>query len=200
MKITNAIRWILLLPTALVAWYAVVALGMILLSAMNDWCPFGEVVSDMCYGPFIHYATESIILGVAGLSAFVVVFVASKAAPNFKLVVAVGAFACGGAIAAFLAVRLEAWLELTAALAAGSVGVVRQYARRQRNKRAQLAARPDRPLPRRRCAPARQRIGSEGPKPRLPTEPCVRVRTRLLTQGVSTDQRQTNAGAFARSE
>jgi hypothetical protein len=33
----------------------------------------------------------------------------------------------------------------------------------------------------------RSHIGSEGPKPRLPTEPCVRVRTRLLTQGVSTD-------------
>ena len=44
------------------------------------------------------------------------------------------------------------------------------------------------------------RIGSEGPKPRLPTEPCVRVRTRLFTQGVSTVRRQTNAVASCRSE
>jgi hypothetical protein len=29
--------------------------------------------------------------------------------------------------------------------------------------------------------PSGETIGSEGPQPRLPTEPCVRVRTRLLT-------------------
>jgi hypothetical protein len=31
---------------------------------------------------------------------------------------------------------------------------------------------------------------------RLPTEPCVRVRTRLLTQDVSIEKLQTNAPAF----
>ena len=33
---------------------------------------------------------------------------------------------------------------------------------------------------------------------RLPTEPCVRVRTRLLMQGVSIEKLQTNAPAFGR--
>jgi hypothetical protein len=33
---------------------------------------------------------------------------------------------------------------------------------------------------------------------RLPTEPCVRVRTRLLMQGVSIEKRQTNAPACGR--
>ena len=33
---------------------------------------------------------------------------------------------------------------------------------------------------------------------RLPTEPCVRVHTRLLMQGVSIGKRQTNAPVFGR--
>jgi sugar lactone lactonase YvrE len=39
-----------------------------------------------------------------------------------------------------------------------------------------------------------------GRSPRLPTEPCVRVRTRLLTQGVSTDSHQTSAVTACQSE
>ncbi len=39
-----------------------------------------------------------------------------------------------------------------------------------------------------------------GRSPRLPTEPCVRVRTRLLTQGVSTDSHQTSAVTACPSE
>ncbi len=40
----------------------------------------------------------------------------------------------------------------------------------------------------------RPKSGQRGPKgPRLPTEPCVRVRTRLLTQAISTDEAQTSA-------
>jgi hypothetical protein len=39
-----------------------------------------------------------------------------------------------------------------------------------------------------------------GRSPRLPTEPCVRVRTRLLTQGVSTDAHQTSAVTACPSE
>jgi hypothetical protein len=35
---------------------------------------------------------------------------------------------------------------------------------------------------------------------RLPTEPCVRVRTRLLMQGVSIEKLQTNVPAFGRIE
>ena len=36
-------------------------------------------------------------------------------------------------------------------------------------------------------------IGSEGRTPRLPTEPCVRVRTRLLTPAISIGEPQTSA-------
>ena len=34
---------------------------------------------------------------------------------------------------------------------------------------------------------------------RLPTEPCVRIRTRLLMQGVSIEKHQTNALTFDQS-
>jgi hypothetical protein len=48
------------------------------------------------------------------------------------------------------------------------------------------------------CVALRHRVRG-GRSPRLPTEPCVRVRTRLLTQGVSTDSHQTSAVASCRS-
>ena len=131
MKATNVIRWICVAPVAIAGWYATVFSGMFLLSLLNDWCPYGEVVSGLCNAPWFKYADNILFPVFAGLSASFVVLLASWVAPTRKMIIAVVAYVSGAVIAVSMGIKLGAWLELAAAMGAGLVIVFLVYRRQQ---------------------------------------------------------------------
>jgi len=131
MKTIAIIRWICVVPAAVISWYAVLIIGMITLSLINDFCPYGEVVSGLCFATWYDYAEQIIIIIFVGFSAALVVLTASWVAPGKKALVAVIVFLCGLLIALLLTIHLGSWWELAAAISAGLLAVW-QVHRKQR--------------------------------------------------------------------
>ena len=119
MKWLEVIRWLSVIPSAIVGWYIALVVGMAAHSGLNDRCPYGEVVSGMCDSTWFNRAEKIVIPFFVGLSAVLVVLMATLAAPTKKCSVAKVAFAVGLIIAAALAFGIGEWSEFIVACGAG---------------------------------------------------------------------------------
>jgi hypothetical protein len=103
-------RWILLVPVAVAAWCGVAMAGIPVHGYVEHaFCPANRYWDGLCYGPEAEAPLEILMNVFIGLSALVVVSVATMMAPSHRRQVAWGVFAIGScvAIAIGIASRLD---------------------------------------------------------------------------------------------
>ncbi len=113
------IRWLLIIPVCILCWYLVFTLGFGLLGVLLKMCPEEHITSGTCGAPWYANAKDALIIALAGLSAFVVVFTAYMLAPSHKTTVALITFLLGSAAATYVVVDTGSWTEYIAAIIAG---------------------------------------------------------------------------------
>ena len=89
------VRWLLVVPSAVISWFLVLLGGTLVYSFVSDLCPPEQVVSGLCNAPHIILLEELSILMTAALSAVSVVCIPPLVAPSHKIHVATIAYLLG---------------------------------------------------------------------------------------------------------
>ena len=108
-------------------------------SGLNYRCPYGEVVSGMYNSDWFNSAEKLVIPFFAGLSALLVVLMATLAAPDKKCGITKVVFAIGLIIAVIFAVNLDTWAAFVVAFGSGLVTSFLVCRRQRTNARLQIA-------------------------------------------------------------
>ena len=126
-RLFSAIRWLLLIPSVVAAWYFAVFVSVVLREVVVGRC-FGSDAPPPGYCQASWFPRE--LLGDAllffgvGLSAVVVVVVAALVAPSHKRYVAWVALVAGAIVATAMAYGTGAIAEVAVAIAAGVLAAV----------------------------------------------------------------------------
>lgn len=118
------LRWIAVVPAALLGWYMAFLAGLALLSAATNLCPAESMVSGACVAPWFRYAEALIFCVSVALAAFLVVVLPVLVAPRWRSTVAWVAFVAGLMVAVYFVVYTAALLEFVSAVVAGLLSVV----------------------------------------------------------------------------
>jgi hypothetical protein len=119
----NMLRWILIPPAAVAAWYLAFVIGIALEVGLNALCPADQVVSGWCIAPWYRGASNALLWFGAGLAALLVLFACTLLAPTHKRHVAIVTFVVGAAVAARMGFGIRAYGALVAATVAGALGL-----------------------------------------------------------------------------
>lgn len=92
---TSIIRWVLLIPSAIVAWYVAFVLGVISQGIHESACPSEDMLFGMCSGILGKMTINTFIVLFSGISAIFVVAASVMVAPSRKDTVAIVALVCG---------------------------------------------------------------------------------------------------------
>jgi hypothetical protein len=122
MRPSSVIRWILIVPSAVVAWYFAVVVALMLgaLVPCRDSDGLQPLFCDSGWFPAEALEQAVVFFGV-GLSAALVVAVSAIMAPSKRAAVAWLAAGVGTVVASILGYRVEAFAEAAVAIACGFV-------------------------------------------------------------------------------
>jgi hypothetical protein len=95
----HALRWILILPAAIAAWYAALFIGIALYQGVEALCPRDQVESGHCVAPWFMGASNALIAFGAALAAVLVMIACTLIAPAQKRQVAIATFFLGAIVA-----------------------------------------------------------------------------------------------------
>ena len=121
----NTLRWVLLIPAAVVAWYAVFVIGLF----THGWveqliCPPQDFMSGSCFNAGVQKWLDALMHCFVALAAVAVELAAVLVAPQRREAVLWVALALGLAAAAAMAALASAWTFFAAALIGGVAGAV----------------------------------------------------------------------------
>ena len=117
----RSIRWILILPAAIAAWYVALFIGLGLYKALEAFCPASQVESGHCFAPWFRPVSDGLIAFGAALAAVLVMIVCTLLAPTHRRHVAIATFAVGAVIAVFMGLAANAYAAMVSAVVAGAV-------------------------------------------------------------------------------
>ena len=117
------IRWLWIVPTAILVWYAMLALGLALDSLATKFCPADALISGFCIASWFHDVERGIMIGCAGLTALAIVVVSAIIAPAYRMRAAAVMFAAGVAVAVSMVAQTHAYPEFSAAVVGGLIGI-----------------------------------------------------------------------------
>lgn len=112
-------RWAAVIPSAIVAWFVALFIGMALNAIATKFCPADHLISGHCKAPWFSYVDRGIILFSVALSAVLTVVAPAVVAPTHRVTVAWVAFVIG-AVAA-IAIGWGMAVEIGTAIGAGMV-------------------------------------------------------------------------------
>lgn len=115
------IRWLLIIPAAVVAWYAAFILALVLHAGVDILCPADQVISALCVAPWYEVASNAVVCVGAGLAALLIMLVSTSLAPAYKRQVAVATFVAGAAVAALMGWNAGAFGPMLAAIITGAL-------------------------------------------------------------------------------
>lgn len=110
-----------ILPAMILCWYLALIAGIAAYSLAESFCPPEEIISGFCMADWFAAADLAARCFGAALAAALMVTVAALLAPAHKRRVALGVFVLGGIVALAMAVQLQAFAELLAALLGGAI-------------------------------------------------------------------------------
>ncbi len=117
----SLIRWILVFPAAVGAWYVALFLAMALLTGLDHLCPREQIVSGMCMAPWYPGAFEVLFCFGAGIAAALVVVTCTLIAPSYKRRIAVATFLAGSVVAVVMGFTTHAYAALITSIVAGAI-------------------------------------------------------------------------------
>ncbi len=116
------IRWILILPAAIAAWYVSLFLGIALYKGVEALCPPGQMESGHCFAPWFLTASKALVAFGAALAATLVMVTCTWIAPAYKRQVAIATFVIGTAVAIIMAWNHE-FAAMASAIVAGAIAL-----------------------------------------------------------------------------
>ena len=121
----RTIRWLLVAPFAIAAWYVVFVVGVVTYTAVEEHlCPPDQFVSGACVNDRVMTILQVVVYAFIALSAVAVVIVAVSTAPAHRDIVAWGTFVFGAALAVLVGAEGRAYGEMATAIIAGLVTTV----------------------------------------------------------------------------
>ena len=115
------IRWILILPAAIAAWYAALFIGVALYQGAESLCPASQIESGHCIAPWFRPVSEGLVAFGAALAAVLVMIVCTLLAPTHRRQVAIATFAVGAAVAIYMGLGANSYAAMVSAIVAGAV-------------------------------------------------------------------------------
>jgi hypothetical protein len=123
-KSKNILRWALLIPAVIVAWYVIFAFALFSHQQLEKYlCPPQDWVSGFCHNTYVLKVLNGYEHFMVAISAFVVVFVATKMAPNKKRWVLFISYLIGAIVALLMAFIVRDGSQFFAAIIGGAIGV-----------------------------------------------------------------------------
>ena len=127
MRRVDVIRWILVIPSALAAWYAAFIFSLLVGAIVVGPCIDSEYPQPrFCEAPWVQFALAHhlpIRVGI-GLSAVLVVIVSAIVAPYHRVAVAWAALGVGAIVASVMGYGADAVAEAAVAVASGLLAAV----------------------------------------------------------------------------
>lgn len=121
----RTIRWLLVAPFAIAAWYIVFVVGVVTYTALEEHlCPADQFVSGACVNDRVMTILQVVVYAFIALSAVAVVSAAVVTAPAHRDIVAWGTLAFGAAMAVLVGAGGHAYGEMATAIIAGLVTTV----------------------------------------------------------------------------
>lgn len=121
----RALRWLLLVPTSVVVWYAVFVGALAThFYVGRHFCPPGELISGSCQNETLSLVLEILMHFSVALSAVAVEVTAAIVAPSRKEATVWATLAAGTLAAAWMGVAAQAWSLLLAALLGGVASAI----------------------------------------------------------------------------
>ena len=117
----NILRWLLIVPACVLAWYLSLIVGLILVSIAESFCSKEKMISGFCTASWFQFAENLIYAFCGGLVAFVVITVSYLLAPIHKDKMVMVAYFLGTVVAIYMVVETGAWLVFGSALVIGFV-------------------------------------------------------------------------------
>ena len=117
----RCIRWLAVVPMAILAWHLSLVVGLALHSGIEALCPAHQMISGLCVAPWFPAAETAVFIFCAAFAAALIVTACTLVAPDHRRIVAWTVFALGALVAAYLALMTMAIWEFLAAVSAGSL-------------------------------------------------------------------------------
>jgi hypothetical protein len=117
------VRWVLMIPAVVVAWFVALFLGMAMLGGLTRMCPADQMVSGMCTASWYDDAAAAVVALGAAMAAVFIMIACTLIAPAHKRVVAVVTFAGGTLVAVGMGIPSGEYAALVAAVVAGAVAL-----------------------------------------------------------------------------
>jgi fructose-specific phosphotransferase system IIC component len=118
---SRVLRWLIIVPAAVAAWYLALALGLGMYGGVDALCPSNQRISGQCIAPWFNPTIDALIAIGAAVSAIFVVLTATFIAPSHKLYAAVASYIIGGVVAVAMGFESKVYAALLAALIAGAL-------------------------------------------------------------------------------
>lgn len=114
------LRWLLVVPAAVAAWYSVFVVGIFAHGYVEETlCPAGEMVSGICTNRDVQRILKVVVHAFVALSAAAVESAAVAIAPSHRNGTAWIVFAVGAVVAVVFGVATAAYTEAVAAILSG---------------------------------------------------------------------------------
>ena len=120
----NLLRWILLLPSAYIAWVVALLVGFVYVRFLDWICPPELVVSGACTASWHRAAIDAGIVASAGFAAGLVMLTVILIAPSNRRLVAAFAFGIGSTVAIYMAYASDSWAAGAAVLSVALVALI----------------------------------------------------------------------------
>jgi hypothetical protein len=125
---SRAIRWVLILPAAIAAWYAALFITIGLYQGVEAICPLGRIESGRCLAPWFLSASDAFIALGAALAAALIMVACTLLAPTHKRHVAIATFVAG-TVTAIMAGWRDFESAVLAAIVSGAIVLATLYLR-----------------------------------------------------------------------
>ena len=132
------LRWILILPAAIAAWYVALFAGIALYLGLNSLCSPDRFVSGLCSAPWYVSASGALVAFGAALAAALILVTSTLLAPDYKRQIAFATFIVGALVAICMGLATQAYAAMASAILVGAAVlavIIRRLASRRRSSR-----------------------------------------------------------------
>ena len=116
MHMRDTIRWVLIVPAAVLGFYAAILLGMLSYFMAESFCPEEAMVSGMCTAPYMRVFEKVAFVAFPTLASLIIIWSVYFLAPRYKVYVSSAAYLVGASIAMYFGWATKQWLTLGAVL------------------------------------------------------------------------------------
>jgi hypothetical protein len=116
-------RWLLVLPSAVVAWYVALLLGIGIESFIESLCPQSRIVSGMCVASWFPISIRLAICAGSAAAGILIIVFCTLVAPKHRYTVAMVTLGAGSLAAVGMALQSGQYAAMASAIAAGALAV-----------------------------------------------------------------------------